>query len=418
MLETIREYALSKLVASGEEPLTRRAHAAYCLVLAEEGAAEEASVHHKEWLGRFDIEHDNFRAALEWLTENGEADWGLRLGAALFRFWETREHFAEGRDRLGKLLQLRGAAAPNMPRVRALFAAGVLATQQGAYGVAEGLVRDSLEIARQLHDQQSVGVSLNCLAVIARDQGDVTASRSLFEQSLALWRELRDAQAVARALSNLASVAKLQGDHAHARALYEEGLAIFRDLGDTSGVAWSLNHQGDIARDQGDSAAARCLYEQSLATFRKLNDRWGVACSLADLGNLAREQKDYRAADSLYRESIGVFQELEQKRGIARLLEAFASSAAEQSQPERALRLAGAAAALRQRMGAQSTPAEQAKLEKSLEPARRGLTTSAGGTAWLEGWVMSVDQAIQEALADFSAAQGSNQPNERAQPSA
>jgi hypothetical protein len=91
-----------------------------------------------------------------------------------------------------------------------------------------------------------------------------------------------------------------------------------------------------------------------------------------------------------------VFQELEHKRGIARLIECFACSAAAQLQPERSLRLAGAAAALRQTLGAPLTLAEQTKLERSLE---RALTGTAGATAWLEGWVMSVEKAIEEALA-------------------
>ena len=75
----------------------------------------------------------------------------------------------------------------------------------------------------------------------------------------------------------------------------------------------------------------------------------------------------------MYGESIGMFQELGHKRGIARVLECLAASAAAQSNGEQSLRLAGAAAALRQRLGAPLTPAEQPKLEKALEFARRTL---------------------------------------------
>src|SRR5262249_61882242 len=80
--------------------------------------------------GSFRDRTDNFRAALEWLTESGEAEWGLRLGAALFRFWEMREEFEEGREWLRKLL-LERAAAPTKARRRTLFAAGGLAGEQG-----------------------------------------------------------------------------------------------------------------------------------------------------------------------------------------------------------------------------------------------------------------------------------------------
>jgi predicted ATPase/predicted Ser/Thr protein kinase len=398
MLETIREYALGKLTESQEESQTKRSHAAYCLVLAEEEAAEGSGANKGEWQDRLELEHDNFRTALEWLTESGEAEWALRLGAALFRFWDTREYLAEGRAHLGKILELPGAAAPSNARMRVLFAAGVLAGTQGDYPAAKSLLQQSLTMARLLEDKRGLAVSINALAVVARDKGDLPASRELFEESLALWRELHDSLAVARALSNLAGVVKLQEDYTQAHLLYDECLAIFRELGDRTGVAWALNHQGDVAHDLGDSQSARSLYEQSLTIFRELNDQWGIAGSLADLGNLAREQCDFRTSDALYRESLRAFKALEHKRGIARLLESFACSAAAQLESEHSLRLAGAAAALRQSIGAPLTAAEQSKLEKGLDPARRALTTTTGRTAWLEGWVLPMERAIEDLL--------------------
>jgi predicted ATPase len=398
MLDTIREYGLERLAASGEEAATRRAHAAYCLVLAEEGATTGAAAIQTEWLKLFDTEHDNLSAALDWLTQTGNAEWGLRLAAALFRFWESREYLAEGRDRLAKVLSLEGAAVPTQTRARALFASGVLAGAQGDYASACTQVGESMGIARESQDQWGIAISLNALAVLTRDRGNISESRVLFDQSLAVWRELGDCAAVARALSNLANIVKLQGDYAHARSLYEECFSIFKELRDPAGMAWSLNHQGDVARSQGDPAGARALYQQSLAVFRELADPWGIAGSLADLGNLTRDQMDYAAAESHYRESIQIFQELGYKRGIARLLECFASSAAIQSKPERSLRLAGAAAALRQVLGAPLPPVEQAQVEKSLEPAREALTNSAASAAWLEGWAMPVEKAVEDAL--------------------
>ncbi len=398
MLETIRDYALEKLEASGEKASTKRSHAAYCLVLAEEEAPEQSAVEAAEWLERFALEHDNFRAGLDWLTETGDAEWGLRLGTALFRFWEVREYLAEGRDRLGRLLNLAGAAAPTKARMRALFAAGVLAGEQGDYLSAETLISESRDIAHEFGDKTGIAVSLNALAVFARDRGDVATAHTLFEESLLLWRELGDQKAVARALSNLANVVKLQGAYSFAHALYGECISIFRGLGDRTGVAWSLNYQGDVARDQGDCSSARALYEQGLEIFRELGDRWGIAGTVADLGSLAREQRDYPAAHSLYRESIKMFQELEHKRGIARLLECFACSAAAQLDAERSLRLAGAAAALRKTIGAPLTPAEQAKLESALDPARHALSNAGASTAWLEGWAMPIEKVIEEVL--------------------
>ena len=164
------------------------------------------------------------------------------------------------------------------------------------------------------------------------------------------------------------------------------------------GVAWSLNYQGDVAREQGDSAAARALYVEGLAIFRELGDRWSIAGTLADLGGLAREQCDYATAHSLYRESLTIFRELEHKRGIARLLECFACLSAAQLQPGRSLRLAGAADALRRKVGSPRPPAEQAKLEAILDTSRKALTDAAGTAAWAEGRGMPVEKALDDAM--------------------
>ncbi len=109
MLETIREYALERLIDGGEESAARRAHAAYCLVLAEEGNPELSSADRARWLSQCDVEIDNLRFALDWLFQTRDLDWGLRLCVALFRFWDMREHLVEGRARLETVLRLAGA---------------------------------------------------------------------------------------------------------------------------------------------------------------------------------------------------------------------------------------------------------------------------------------------------------------------
>jgi len=398
MLETIGEYAMERLARSGDESITRRAHAAYCLVLAEEVGTESSGEGPTGWLERFDLERENFRAALDWLTETGQAEWGLRLGAALFRYWESREHILEGRSRLAKLLALPGAQPRTKERARALFAAGVLAGVQRDFVSARMHVEESLEINRERDDKWGAAVSVNSLAVTALDHRDVAAARRLSEENLALWRELGDRAAVARSLSNLASVVAVERDFELAHSLYEEALSVFRELADHTSAARVLDKQGDVAREQGNSAAAQALYEQSLTTFRQFGDLWGIAGTLADLGNLALDRRDHSAARRLFRESLRIFQGLEFKRGIAQLLECFAGAAADEGQPERALELAGASAALRQSLGTPMRPAEQAQLEKRLTAARQALAESDGAAAWMKGWEMSVEKAIETAL--------------------
>ncbi len=394
LLTTIREYALERLAESLDDAVTRKAHAAYYLVLAEEGA--EDSVAHPEWLDRFDVEHDNFRIALDYLVKTGEADWGLRLGNALFRFWETREHFAEGRDAIARLLAMEGSKTRPKLRARLLFAGAVLAGEQGDYGSARQMFEDSLETCLELNDNRGVGVALNALAVNARDRGEFSSAALLFERCVAIWRDLGDSADIARALSNLASVMKVQGNYERAFSLYDECLTTFRQAGDDAGVAWTLNYQGDVAREKADLPAARSFCEQSLAAFRQLRDGWGIATALSDLASLSYDQGNNAESRRLYGESIKMFRELGHKRGIARVLECLAASAAAQSNAKQSLHFAGAAAALRQRLGTPLTPAEQPRLEKALDFARRTLGNAAGLTAWMEGWAMPVEQAVQE----------------------
>ncbi|MGB7586123.1 MAG: protein kinase [Terriglobales bacterium] len=395
MLSTIREYALERLAESNDEAATRRSHAAYYLVLAEEGAEEIAA--QPEWLDRFEFEHENFRLAIDYLVKTGDAEWGFRIGAALFRFWETREHLTEGRHAIARLLALEGASRPKL-RVRLLFAGAVLAVAQGDYKSGRPLFEESLETCVKLNDNRGVAVALNALAVNARDRGEFADASILFERCVAIWKDLGDSANIARALSNLASVMKLQAEYERASSLYDECLTIFREVGDDAGAAWTLNYQGDVAREKADFDAARSLCEQSLSEFRRLRDSWGIASTLADLASLSCDQGNNAEARRLYGESIKGFQELGHKRGVARALECLAVSAAAQSNAEQSLHLAGAAAALRQRLGAPLTPTEQPRLEKALEFARRTLGNAAGMTAWLEGWAMPVEQAIHEAL--------------------
>ena len=396
MLSTIREYALERLADSGEEFRTRRAHAAYYVVLAEECGGELGT--HPEWLERFDLEHQNFREALEFLIRTDDADWGMRLGSAVFHFWELREHFAEGRALLERLLKLPGGASQPKMRARLLFYAAIFASAQGDFASAQKLQEDSLKACRDLHDHHGVAVALNALGVTARDRGDLETACSLFEQCVATWRDLGSSIDSARALSNLANVVRLQGNYPRAHALYDECLAIFHAIGDSTGVAWTLNYLGDLVVESVDSIAARSYYEQSLSAFRQLSDGWGIASTLCDLARLSAAQNNHQDAERLYCESIRMFQDLGHKRGIARVLECFAVSAAAQARPRQSLRLAGAAAALRQRIGAPLISAERSRLETKLEPARNMLTNAAGLEAWSSGWEMSLEEAVNEAL--------------------
>jgi predicted ATPase/DNA-binding winged helix-turn-helix (wHTH) protein len=397
MLETIREYALERLADSGENSSARRAHAAYCLVLAEEGNPELGPADRARWLSQCDVEIDNFRFALDWLFQSKDLDWGLRLCVALFRFWDMREHLTEGRGRLETIMCLAGPDRSN-ERARVLHFLGALATAQGDYPAAKRFLEQSLSLYEELGDESGIAASLNALAVSARDRSDYFSAQSNFERSLACWRMLSDRLAIARCFHNLANVVRVRGDYPRARGALREATDIFEELGDRSGAAWSVNQLGDIAREEGDVAAAQGLYQQALSSFREAGDLWGSARSLTDLAYIEWTQGNHSAAHAAYREAMEIFAGLGHRRGMARALEGCACLALAQGHAERALKLAAAAAHLRQLIGAPLHQAEQFKLDQTLVPAWRSLNDAEGKRAWAGGSAMSLEKAIQCSL--------------------
>jgi predicted ATPase len=397
MLETIREYALECLADSGEQSAARRAHAAYCLVLAEEGNPELMPTERAHWLSLCDVEIGNFRFALDWLFQTKDLDWALRLCVGMFRFWDMREHLTEGRVRLETVLRLAGAGHTK-ERARILHFLGALATTQGDYPAAERFLEQCLSLYEELGDESGIAASLNALAVWARDRGDYAAAQSNFERSLASWRMLPDPLAIARCLHNLANVVKARGDYPRARWALREATDIFEQLGDRSGAAWSVNQLGDIAREQGDLAAARNLYQRALAAFQEAADPWGSGRSLTDLATIDWVQGNHLAAHAEYREALEIFAGLGHRRGMARALEGSACLALAEQQADRALKLVAAAAHLRQLIGAPLHQAEQSKLDQTLLPAWKSLSEVVGKRAWAEGFAMSLEKAIQYSL--------------------
>jgi predicted ATPase/DNA-binding winged helix-turn-helix (wHTH) protein len=397
MLETIREYALERLADSGEQASVRRAHAAYCLVVAEEGNPELSQEDRSRWLAQCDVEIDNFRVALDNLFETVNVDWGLRLCIALFRFWDMREHLSEGCARFETILQLAGVEHP-AERARVSQFLGALLTPQGDFLAAERSLQQSISLYEELGDQWGIAASLNALAVSARDRGDYASAQSSFERSLACWRMLSDRLAMARCLHNLANVVKIRGDYPRALAALREATNIFEELGDRSGASWSVNQQGDIAHERGDLAGARELYQHALSVFRETGDLWGSARSLTDLGFIDCEEGKHAAAHAAYREALEIFGGLGHRRGMARALEGSACLALATGNAVRALKLGAAAAHLRRLISAPLPQTEQSKLDQMLTPAWKSLSGSEAADAWSEGSGMSLEEAVRYSL--------------------
>src|SRR6266566_5700951 len=191
MLETIREYGLEVLEASGEVEATRQAHGAYYLRLAEEAELGIRSPLQTAWLEHLEREHDNLRAALQRMLEHGEIEqnreMALRLAGALSEFWRIRGYDSEGQTFLEQALVAREGVATSV-RAKILRAAGRMAIYQNDYERAEVLCEESLVLFRELGETQGIAHSLHYLGWAARERGNLTVAGSLFEEALALRR--------------------------------------------------------------------------------------------------------------------------------------------------------------------------------------------------------------------------------------
>ncbi len=361
MLESLREYASERLGDTGEAEPARQRHAHFFLDLTEKAEPELTGPRQRAWLDTLDAEHDNLRAALRWSETSPEPELGWRLGGAMWRYWSVRGFFSEGRERLSAVL--RRTHERSAARAKALHGAGVLATQTGDYAAARTVYEESLAIRRELGDRPGTANTLSNLGIVARWLDDLSSARELYEESLAIRRELGDKWGIATSLNLLGLLTHYQGGYPTARRLLEESLAIRRELGDRWTMANSLNNLGLVVLDQGDVAEARRLFDESMVIYREIGDRWALAF----------------------------------------LLEAFAGLAAVEGDPERALRLGGAAEALRLLIGSPLSPADQTTLTNRLEPARRALARDAREKAWTAGSAMTLDDAIAYATARGSA---------------
>ncbi|MFN2513389.1 MAG: protein kinase [Pyrinomonadaceae bacterium] len=197
MLETITEYGLEQLIASGEADEQRRNHAEFFLKLAELAETELLGAQQEVWLDRLETEQGNLRAALHWAEEKKQAEIGLRLAGALWRFWEMRGYLAEGRKHLASFISLPESEFTIKARLKALYAVGVLADAQCDYAAARSWFEEKLKLSRKLGDKWGVANSLNNLGIVALRQRDYDTAGSLYEESLTLWRELGNQSAVA-----------------------------------------------------------------------------------------------------------------------------------------------------------------------------------------------------------------------------
>src|SRR5579884_656529 len=331
MLETVRQYAAEKLLASGESEEVQGRHRDYFLALAEEAEPKLKKAEQGEWLQRLKSEYANLRAALHWTLSQRNASAGLRFCGSLCRFWESQGYLREGREWCAQVLAISGAQEQTPERAKTLYGAGYLAYYQADYAAARDYLEQSRSLCEEIAEWRVMAGSLIGLGIIAANLGDIAGARSLYEQSRMICEEIADRRGIARALNGLGGLVEAQGDYAAALALFKESSLIFREIGDRSNLANTLKNLGGISYYLRDYTSARAYLEESRSLCEEISDWRFMAYSLSGLGNVAQAQGDILAARRYYEESLGLCRELGQRNGVAYVLVILGSVAESQS---------------------------------------------------------------------------------------
>ncbi len=359
MLETLREYALERLRAAGEEEQTQRQHADYFAELAKTALPRVGQPFRDAELKQ---EFPNVRAALHWSAEKRAVVPGLQLAAYAGRLFNILGQNSEGSLWLERMLELdsqAGADAALLPvRLVALHVAGRLAINLGCETRAAALAQEELSLARHAGDHARMSGALANLGNLAQGRGDLAEAADYFEQSYQYAQMGEDKLARGVALMNLASIALAHRDFPRAQMLLEEGLE-------------------EARAEQMD---------------------WGIANASTMLGHIAREQQQYALARSRYRESLPVYRAFGNLSYTAMCLEGIAALACAEGHYEQAVRLCAHAAALRLKAQTPLPPREQKAFENVVSLARSALGEDVFAAAWGQGAALTPEEGFALAL--------------------
>jgi predicted ATPase/DNA-binding CsgD family transcriptional regulator len=397
MLQTIREYALERLEASGEADAHRRRHAAHFLAVAEEAEPELRGGAAQVWAARLDADLDNLRAALGWCVAHGEAEEALRLAGALDRFWILGGYLSEGRRWLESALACPGPAS-DRARAQALYALGHIYGIQDDYEQAVSALEESLRLYRLLGGVREVARGLANLGRALVDRGDVERAAMVLDEGLILSRALEDRPTIALVLHSLGRVAEAQGELERAADLLEQSLALERRAGDRLGMAAALDYLGMVCQSRREYARAVTCFEESLALYRAAGDRSHLAVVLRRLAVVQLGGREVGHA-ALLGESLALHRELGTWFGTADCLLTFGALAGQMGRPERAARLFGVGEAVYEARQASLPPAYRGGYARAVAGVRQALGEAAYAEAQAAGGASPLDEIIAEALA-------------------
>jgi predicted ATPase/DNA-binding CsgD family transcriptional regulator len=400
MLDTIREYAALRLAEAGEAAAFRGRFRDYAIRTAEHNQALGMARIVAPWAARvdvfrrYDVDAGNVTQVLNWCLEQGDAEAGLRICAAVSPCWIVWGTFGEGSEWLRAFLALDMSTVPARVQGAATVVRGQL-TLSSDPATAWTLAVEGLKLCREADDPYWIAVGLNLLAEITLHTGRIDEAETSADEALAIAQASGDGWNEGYALGTRAAIAGRRGKLREAEQLATASLAVLQRIDQQWGAARALLGLGDLARFRNHPGEAHGWYVEALAILREIGARPEIARCLAGLGRVAMDLGALEQARRHLTRSLRLSHATGARIGVARGLEAFAALTGHEGQPELAVQLAAAATTLRETAGLRPLPG--ARVEAYLAPARR-LGDAAVARLWASGRALTSEAAVALAL--------------------
>lgn len=400
LLVTIRQYAQEKLRASGDWTESYDRYLACWLQLTEEVAPKLHEQYQHMWFDWLETENDNIRAALTWASEQGHIEAGMRIGTALYSFWQTRAYIREAYTWYEQFLDQTNDNVPLAVHVNALTYSAIMASFLGdaVTAMARGQEAVALCEAAGEEGEPLLAVALIGVASGAGAAGDYQTSYRIGERLVELYRELGDLVSLGTGIMMQGGMAIALGKHNTARLLLEESMALARAAGDKYRIALTLNYMGDLARSERQVAQAQAIYEESLSILRELGATKEMPAILHNLAYVCLYQGDIERAQALFYESLEAQRAQNNREGILEGLRGFAALASASGLAAEGASLYAAAAANGRGDSASLWALEKLEYEHYIELARARLSDAEFEAEQAKGRALSMQQAIEYAL--------------------
>jgi predicted ATPase/class 3 adenylate cyclase len=407
MLETIREFARERLVASGDQSAAAARHCDYFLTLAKTARDRLQGTEQAEWIQRLEADLDNVRAAIALALAGGvDPVIAVKYIVALMRFWTLRGYMTEGRKIVRAALALPATREHALAHAFALYVGGVLAADQSDHPEAKAMLAECVELRRPLDTPRESAAALSALASIHLKDGDSERARACAQEALEIFRTLEDRIGEGIALLNLGEIYEQLEAYGPAQEHFEQCLVIARELDHKELESDCECNLGDIALANGDARAARARFTRARDLAQQAQDKRSGAVALWRLGRVDGAEGDRGQARLRLAEALRAFGSFELNGEALDCLEDFAELLHAEGRPEFAANAYSAAHHVREALLLPRAISRRDLWTKRLATTRAALGDAAFDTAWNAGKSWKLADAIERVLAEEPAIAG------------